>query len=324
MIKIKQLLSVSVLTLSVIASGVAEAREFRLGLLTPPSHVWTKSAESFGAELSATTNNEHSVQVFPSRQLGNEAQMMQMLQTGALDMAFLTLAEVSNRVPDFGALYAPYLARNIEDAGEILNSDTARSILNQLPRKAGVVGIGYGMGGLRQIVSRAPIGDAGDLQGKKLRITPFEPIKDFYSEVGAAPTPMPLSAVYEALANGQVDAIDMDAELIVKLKYYENAKAILLSNHMMFPVIGLVSNKVWKELSKEERESIRLTMDKHLKSTIDTYIVKEAQWLADIKKLDLEVKEVGPEFFGDAITRWETKWSDKTDFLAKIRSQSNK
>jgi len=41
-------------------------------------------------------------------------------------------------------------------------------------------------------------------------ITPFEPILDFYSALGAAPTPMPLPAVYEALANGQVDAIDMD------------------------------------------------------------------------------------------------------------------
>jgi len=41
-------------------------------------------------------------------------------------------------------------------------------------------------------------------------ITPFEPILDFHSALGAAPTPMPLPAVYEALANGQVDAIDMD------------------------------------------------------------------------------------------------------------------
>ena len=100
-----------------------------------------------------------------------------------------------------------------------------------------------------------PVTSAADLAGKKLRITPFEPIKDFYNAVGAASTPMPLPAVYDALANGQVDAIDMDAELIWKLKYYEHADTVLISNHMMFPMVGLVSARVWKDLSPEERET---------------------------------------------------------------------
>ena len=77
---------------------VVQAKEFRLGLITPPPHIWTKAATAFGEELAAETNGAHSVAVFPSRQLGNEAQMMQLLQSGALDMAFLTIAEVSNRV----------------------------------------------------------------------------------------------------------------------------------------------------------------------------------------------------------------------------------
>ena len=33
---------------------------------------------------------------------------------------------------------------------------------------------------------------ADELKGKKLRITPFEPIRDFYNALGAASTPMPL------------------------------------------------------------------------------------------------------------------------------------
>lgn len=75
--------------------------------------------------------------------------------------------------------------------------------------QVGVVGMGYGMAGLRQIVARGEVNSAADLAGKKLRITPFAPILDFYNAVGAAPTPMPLPAVYDALANGQVDAIDV-------------------------------------------------------------------------------------------------------------------
>ena len=64
----------------------AAAEEFRLGLITPPPHVWTVAAEAFGAELAERSGGAHSVQVFPARQLGNEAEMLQQLQSGALDM----------------------------------------------------------------------------------------------------------------------------------------------------------------------------------------------------------------------------------------------
>lgn len=318
---IKKALRTSVIGLALagLMSAPAHARDFKLGLLTPTNHIWTQAAQNFADELHTSSEGEHKVSVFPSSQLGNEAQMMQMLQSGALDMAFLTLAEVSNRVPDFGILYAPYLAKDVADAGRILKDDPARSMLDQLPVKAGVVGIGYGMGGLRQIVSRGKVETVSDLSGKKIRITPFGPILDFYEAIATAPTPMPLPAVYEALANGQVDAIDMDAELIVKLRYYDHADTILLSNHMMFPMIGLVSNRVWQQLSQPERDDITNMMNRHLLSTIDTYIEKEGDWLEQIRQLDKNVVEVGPEFFGDAISRWETKWSARSNMLEKLR-----
>lgn len=297
----------------------AQAAEFRLGLLTPPPHIWTKAAQSFADDLKKTSGGNHSVTVFPARQLGNEAQMLQQLQTGALDMAFLTVAEVSNRVPDLGAFYAPYLAKDISHAGRILRSGPAKDLLKTLPGKAGVVGLGYGMAGLRQIVSREDVASSKDLSGLKLRITPFAPIFDFYEAIGAAPTPMPLPSVYDALANGQVDAIDMDAELIWVLKYYDHAKMIVQSDHMMFPMVALVSARVWKTMSKEDRAMIGKLMAKHVDGTIDSYIAKEADWLQQIQGTDRSYKKVGPDFFGDALSAWEAKWSKKAPSLAAIR-----
>ncbi|MEQ8899035.1 MAG: TRAP transporter substrate-binding protein [Roseovarius sp.] len=302
------------------APGFAE--EFRLGLITPPPHVWTKAAEAFGAELTEASGGEHSVTVFPARQLGNEAEMLQQLQTGALDMAFMTVAEVSNRAPDFGALYAPFLADDVAHAGRILRSDTAKGMLEQLPAKTGVVGTGYGMAGLRQIVSRGAVESAADLSGKKLRITPFDPILDFYNALGAAPTPMPLPDVYDALANGQVDAIDMDAELIWKLKYYEHADTIVQSDHMMFPMVGLVSAKVWSGLSEEDRATISELMAKHVDSTIDSYVEMEQGWLDQVRETGKTYVEVDEDFFGDAVKEWNATWSEKSSVLDELRDVS--
>ncbi|AXI44781.1 C4-dicarboxylate ABC transporter substrate-binding protein [Sulfitobacter sp. SK012] len=298
----------------------AQADEFRLGLITPPPHIWTKAAGAFGDELTEKSGGAHSVSVFPSRQLGNEAEMLQQLQTGALDMAFMTVAEVSNRYVDLGAFYAPYLADDIAHAGRILRSDKATSMLEPLPAEVGVVGVGYGMAGLRQIVSRGDISSAEDLAGLKLRITPFTPILDFYNAIGAAPTPMPLPSVYDALANGQVDAIDMDAELIWVLKYYDHADTIVQSDHMMFPMVGLVSAKVWAGLSEEDRAMIGELMAKHVDSTIDSYVEKEAGWLAQIEGTGKTYTKVDATFFGGAIDEWNAIWSEKAPSLDGLRA----
>ncbi len=297
-----------------------QAEEFRLGLITPPPHIWTKAAEAFGADLAEKSGGAHSVSVFPAQQLGNEAEMLQQLQTGALDMAFMTVAEVSNRAPDLGAFYAPYLAKDIAHAGRILRSDTAKSLLEPLPGQVGVVGLGYGMAGLRQIVSRGPVNSAADLKGLKLRITPFAPILDFYKAVGAAPTPMPLPDVYDALANGQVDAIDMDAELIWVLKYYENAETIVQSDHMMFPMVGLVSAKVWGGLSEDDRTMIGELMAKYVDSTIDSYVEKDPMWLEQIAGTGKTYTKVDSSFFGEAVEQWNTIWSEKAMSLDGLRA----
>lgn len=308
---------------AILATGTAQAKDFRLGLITPPPHVWTKAAEAFGAELADQSGGAHSITVFPARQLGNEAQMLQQLQTGALDMAFMTVAEVSNRVPNMGAFYAPYLANDITHAAAILRSDIAKDMLAVLPQEAGVVGVGYGSAGMRQILTRGEVKTVDDLKGQKLRITPFDPILDFYNLVGAAPTPMPLPAVYDALANGQVDAIDMDVELINVLKYYEHADTLLISNHMMFPMVGLVSARVFAGLSDDDKVMISELMAKHVDSTLDSYVAKSPAWTESLNGVGINVMTVDAEFFGPVVEDWEAIWAAKAPSLPDLRAAAD-
>lgn len=320
----KVVLALSLASCALGLSTSVAAKDFRLGLITPESHIWTQAAKEFSGNFQQATNNEHKVSIFPAAQLGNEAQMLQQLQTGALDMAFLTIAELSNRDPNVGALYAPYLVESIDQVGEILESAPAQEVLAALPAKAGVVGVAYGTGGLRQIVSTKRIDKVEDLKGQKLRITPQEPLQDFYRGLGAAPTALPLSAVYDALNNGQVDATDMDLELILGLKFYDKAETVLVSDHMMFPVVGVVSARVWQTLSDEDKAKIQELMKESLAKTLPLYAEKEKQWKQDLAATGTHIKEVGPEFFGESLQVWEDKWSTKATSLKALRAVSEK
>ncbi|MBB3331543.1 TRAP-type C4-dicarboxylate transport system substrate-binding protein [Halomonas campaniensis] len=318
------------LTLAVAATALAasslnaQARDFRLGLITPPQHMWSTEAEAFAETLHERSGGEHSVSVFPAQQLGNEAQMVQQLQTGALDMAFLTIAEISNRIPDFGALYAPYLVDDVDHAARLLRSDAAGELLDLMPAGVGLVGMGYGMVGMRQVLSRDPIESMDDMRGQRLRITPFEPIRDFYTATGAAPAPLPLLEVYDALANGQVDAIDMDFDSILILKFYEQADNLLISNHMMFPMVGVVSGRVWRELSAEDQALIESTMAEHLENVLSGFQAMDAAQEEEIRGLDLNIVEADAEFFSEAIAEWEATWAEKAPMLEALREEAER
>lgn len=308
----------SLLLIVALLPPVSSAERFRMGLPTPPSHVWTMEAMAFAENLEQQTQAKYSVAIFPAGQLGNDAQMLQLLQTGALDFVFMPLAEIANRLPEFGALYAPYLVSDVAGAAHLLNSAVAREMLDQLPDKVGAVGVGFALGGMRQMLFRDPISSVEDLQGLKIRVAPLEPIRDFYLELDAAPIPLPVGAVYDALANGQIDAIDMDMELIWKQSYYTLGDNVVLSNHMMFPMVALISAKRWESIASEDRDLIVTLMREHLSSIVATYAQAEIEYEAQLRDTGIEVVSVGPDFFGKALEQWQEKWLEKAPILKDL------
>ncbi len=303
-------------------SAAASAKNLRLGLIVPGAHAWSVAASAMGDELQERSGGKYSITIFPAGQLGSEARMLQQLQTGALDMAFMTTAEITNRIPDFGVLYAPYLVTNVKQAGELLNGPTAQGLLDKLPAEAGVVGLGYGAAGMRLMLNTYPTDSVTAINGRKMRITPFAPVKDFYQLLGAASTPMPLPDVYDALANGQVDGVDADLELVWKLRLYERGTVLMQSNHMMFPVVGLVSGRLWAQLSSEDRALLGGLTKKHLNNLFAQYTAIEAEMLENVQTAGIKVVPAGPEFFGDKLQQWETLWLKKAPVLADLRREA--
>lgn len=141
---LKKLLTILIVAAGTTLGAAAGAKEMRLGLIVPATHEWTKAANAMGEELKEKSNGKYSVTTFPAGQLGNEAQMLQQLQTGALDMAFMTAAELTNLVPDMSALFAPFLVDDSSQAEVLLKGPSAQALLDRLPREVGAVGLGYG------------------------------------------------------------------------------------------------------------------------------------------------------------------------------------
>jgi TRAP-type transport system periplasmic protein len=297
------------------------AREFKIGLITGPSHNWTQAMQAFAEALKKESNGRLSAAVFPAGQLGNEPAMIQQMQAGGLDMGFLTLAEFSNRNANFGAFFAPYLARDVTHAARLLKGAEAAVVLEQVGDQ-GLAGLGFGLGGMRHLLSRAPVPNAAALKGRKFRITPFAPLRDFYNLAGIAPTPIPLPGMFDALANGQIDGADVDLELVWTLKLFQQAKHLVLTNHMMFPVVSVMSCRVFAGLPQADRQLVRRVMNAELDRLVAKYAQAEGEWLAQIRGTGIEVRQVGREFFGDVAAAWEKHWTPSSPSLARLRAEA--
>lgn len=297
----------------------AQSREFRLGVITPPNHPWNNAALKVGETLKAETSGRLSLTVFHAGQLGNEGAMMQQLQSGALDMAFIQAAELGSRVPAIAAINAPYVVRSTEAVAKLVRHPVALSLFDYLPKETGTIGLGWGITSIRAVFSAKDISSIADLKGMKLRINPTPAFRDFYQILGAAPTPIPTPQVFDAMANGQVDGLEADLDFSWNQRFDRVSKTILRMNAVHMPMVALVSGRVWTTLPAADRELISKVTRAALDAEIDEIVANQPGLLENFSKQPVKIVVSDVKDADPIIAEYDKIWLPKAPVLAELR-----
>lgn len=308
------------------AMGMAEARELRMGVITPPSHVWTKVANRIAEKLPEATGGELTVAVFPAGQLGSEQEMFQQMSTGLLDAGLMTAAITSLRAPSMQGWFTPYLFPDVSAAIKAADTPAAGEMLKELDA-AGLHGIGYTFAGMRHILMKdAPVTSPEELKNKKIRIVPFPAMKTWWGAIGAVPTPVNLTEVYQALQTGLLDGIDIDLDALVGNKYNEVAKGLTITNHMPFPSVMVVSSMTWDSLTPEEQTAFTQVADEALAWGSQQQIAAEQANLATLEaQITVKRLDNGKEVFAaanDAVQASFAAYPLIAQFQAEVAEQA--
>ena len=307
-------------TLFSTASRAAAAKEFRLGLITPVGHSWNRAALLFGEMLKKETDGRLTVTVFNSGQLGNEPAMMQQLQSGALDMGWIQAAELGSRVSSIASINAPYLASSTGQVARLVRHPSAMRLLDVLPRETGTIGLGWGITGMRVVFSNKDISGVKDLNGLKLRINPTPVFRDFYQLLGAAPTPIPTPAVYDAMANGQVDGLEADIEFSWNQRFDRVSKVMLPMNAVFMPFAPLVSGRIWQTLDDKDKDLIRGLTTKVLDEQIKDIVNTELGLIEKLKTAGTVAIRQDTSFNpAEVIKAFDAMWLPKAPQIADLR-----
>ena len=128
---------------------------------------------------------------------------------------------------------------------------------------------------------------------------------------------MKLSASRFSISSGSADD-----EGDTRRHHYDYAVTLVLSNHMMFPCVGVMSGKTWLALAEDERELVSRLLRKHLDRVMSAYVAKEREWETAISEAGVELIEVGPEFFGTSLDEWEAIWSERAPTLSTLKAEA--
>lgn len=299
--------------------SLAQAKELRLGLITPVGHSWNKAALVLADKLKAATNGRLTMTVFHSGQLGNESAMMQQLQSGALDMGFIQAAELGSRVPHLAAINAPYLVRSTPAVAKFVRHPEVLKLFEVLPASTGTIGLGWGITGMRAIFSSKDLKSLADIKGMKLRINPTPVYRDFYQLLGAAPTPIPTPQVYDAMANGQVDGLEADLEFSWNQRFDKVSKVILQMNAVFMPFAAIVSGRVWQTFPAADKDLITKLVKETLDEQIDGLAGNEPNLIENFKKAPIPIRQVAVADTEAVIAAFDKMWLPQAPVIANLR-----
>jgi len=284
-------LIVFALSLFVVTTAHAQQKTYRIGYILSTESQLGAGAIAFADAVAKQSGNKIKIEQQPNAALGGEVEMLNGLQLGTVDFAFITGAPLPNIIPAVGVFNIPFIFRDIAHAHAVLDSPLGLSYLEKFKDKE-MVALAWGENGLRHITnSKRPIKTPEDIKGLKLRLPQSDVMRIGFKELGVDTVSLPFPQVFGALQSGQIDGQENPISTIVSSKFAQVQQYLSLTGHVYDPAVILVSKATWEELSGEEQAILVEAAKVGAKASRD-YNAKEAKaGVENLRKQGMEVTD---------------------------------
>lgn len=245
----------TLLLAGVLAATAAEAATLRFGHANSPGEVAHDMFNEFAERVAARSNGDLTVRVFPSEQLGKEADLVQQVKSGALDISAPSMPVTSSLVPAMEMASAPFLWRDWQEAEAVIRGPAFDPVFAELKDKHNIEPLTriFYWGWRNFTFTDREVRKPGDMAGLKIRV-PESPIwVEMVRAFGAAPTPIPFGEVYTALQQRTVDGQENPIPTIYSRKFYEVQGVLTMSRHMLQNNMIVINKNSLAKLSPENR-----------------------------------------------------------------------
>ncbi len=275
--------------------SAAEAQtQMRIGWTTGESEIdpYAITARELARALDEVAPGEFELSFFPSRQLGDEREMLENISLGVQDAGVITGTAIATMESAFQLNDMPFLYSSSEEAHTILDGPVGQQLMETLTEHD-IVGLGFAEAGFRHTINNVrPINSPEDFSGIRLRVQPSDLFVDAFQAAGASPTAMAWGEVFTAVQQGAVDGLEIPLNVILGNNYDEVTTYLSLTGHSYNAMGLLVSQSFMDSLSEEKQSALREAAGIALERQRQINAENEDAALAALKERGMQVNEV--------------------------------
>lgn len=229
---------------------------FRLGHPLTTADAAHTAMVALADGLKKNSDGRIDVTVFPSDQLGAQADLGEMVRQGAAIIQLSDALFLGQYVPDAAVLQAPYLMDNPQDFRKLLGTPWLKDLDDRLAAKGMRVISWNNYFGTRQILSKKPIHKPADMAGMNFRAAAAPMYVEMVKAMGARPITTGFAEVYTGLAQGALDMLEAPLPTMWASKFYEQAKFAVLTRHMIGWDPVVMSETVYRSMPPDLQQVV--------------------------------------------------------------------
>ncbi|MGH6884773.1 MAG: TRAP transporter substrate-binding protein [Geminicoccales bacterium] len=222
--------------LALAGTGLADAATITLNGASQfdENHAFTKTMRKFEELVKQYYQGPDELEfiLHLNSELGLEKDYFAYMSQGiSVDYAVISPSHMSTFSQMAPLMDMPFLFRDLDHWDKVLDQDGLEPIAEDIAEKADVMVIGYAGGGTRNLIVDHPVTNMEELEGLPIRVQGAPIQTRVFEAIGAAPTVIAYSEIYNAIQTGVIEAAENEAAGIAQMKFYEVGPHISLTQH---------------------------------------------------------------------------------------------
>ena len=222
-------------------------------------HAFTRLMRKFEQLTKQYYSGEHELEfvMHLNSELGLEKDYVAYMNQGlSVDYAVAAPSHMSTFSKMATLLDPPMLYRDAGHWSKVLSSDVLQPIVDDIYKRADVLLLGYGGGGVRHLIVNKPVTNMAEIKNVPIRVMGAPIQTKLFNAFGMSPNVIAYAEVYNAIQTGVIDAAENEAAGIRQMKFYEVGPNISLTAHSITVRPLAFSGKTLRRLPQDLQAAI--------------------------------------------------------------------
>ena len=254
-----------------------------------------------------------------ARQLGDDAEILQQVMSGTVQIGGVGYSAFSTYVPYLDAIALPFVLNDYTKERTALESDEAQALFDKVEEELGVKVLVSYDSGMRHLANNVrPIKSMADMKGLKLRVVPSELLINCFTALGCNPANVPYGDIYTSLQNKVIDGEEINVTSINSEKHYEVLKYFTEIGVYPFATIIFANADWFNSLPADVQQTIEDAFKKGYDYNFDKYLPDaEAAGYEAMENAGIEIDTIEDKTeFQEAVAPYVEEFKSKDDAIA--------